>query len=393
VSTAAADRELLFGATALALRPRVLALGDTGVPAEERTVRISVQPRGLSERARESLTGLDEVRFAPGLGTSDGESAILTCPRPLLAAAAEVSEEGRVMLEAVLSVERPAAPPRLMGVVNVTPDSFSDGGRWLEPARAVEHGLRLEAEGAALLDVGGESTRPGAQPVSERVELERVLAVVEGLAEHARIPISIDTTKASVARACLEAGATIVNDVSAGRADPQMLPLIAERGCGFIAMHMRGEPRSMQRAPRYSDPVEEVCEFLRDRLAACLQAGAELRRMTLDPGIGFGKRLRHNLELLRRLPELRSLGRPLCVGVSRKSFIAHATGELSPEDWEGNRPTGTRDRLAGGAAAICACVLGGAEILRVHDVAQMAEATAVAVGVSRGAGPTDSNED
>jgi dihydropteroate synthase len=326
---------------------------------------------------------MDGARFEPPLPDGGDERATLTCPRGALEAAAEGLEEARVLLAAVRCFERPPAAPRLMGVINVTPDSFSDGGETLDAARAVERGLLMEREGADLLDIGGESTRPGAEPVAAEQELQRVLPVVEGLARSTRAQISVDTTKAVVARACLDAGATLINDVSAGRDDPGMLPLVAESGCDYIAMHMRGDPLTMQRAPRYEDSVAEVCEFLRDRVAACLQAGVELQRMILDPGIGFGKRLRHNLELLQRLPELRSLGRPLCLGVSRKSFIAHATGKLHPEDWEGNRPTGTQDRLAGSAAAVCVSVLGGAEILRVHEVAQMAEATAIALGVSR----------
>jgi dihydropteroate synthase len=393
VSTVAAERELLFGSTARALRPRALKVTDTGFPKAADEVRIAFHPRALSAQTRASLEGIAGARIEPTDEGEDGERGTLSCSRERLETAAEQLAEARVLLGAVRCLARPPERPRLMGVVNVTPDSFSDGGRYLNPERAVERGLRLEGEGADLLDVGGESTRPGAQPVSAEHELERVLPVVEGLASRCGVRISVDTTKADVARACLDAGAEVINDVSAGRADPGMLPLVAERGCEYIAMHMRGEPRSMQRAPRYVDPVAEVCEFLRDRVAACLQVGVELQRMTLDPGIGFGKRLRHNLELLRRLPELRSLGRPLCLGVSRKSFIAHATGELRGDDWEGNRPTGTDDRLAGSAAAVCLSVLGGAEILRVHDVAQMGEAVAVAVGVNRRDTPRNRRED
>jgi dihydropteroate synthase len=383
VSTVAAARDLVFGATARALGPRVLEVrpaSESGLASE---VRVAFRSGALPAHAHTALTDMDGARFEPPLPEGGDERATLTCPRSALEAAAEGLEEARVLLAAVRCFERRPAAPRLMGVINVTPDSFSDGGETLDAARAVERGLLLEREGADLLDIGGESTRPGAEPVAAEQELQRVLPVVEGLARSTRAQISVDTTKAVVARACLDAGATLINDVSAGRADPGMLPLVAESGCDYIAMHMRGDPLTMQRAPRYEDSVAEVCEFLRDRVAACLQAGVELQRMILDPGIGFGKRLRHNLDLLQRLPELRSLGRPLCLGVSRKSFIAHATGKLHPEDWEGNRPTGTQDRLAGSAAAVCVSVLGGAEILRVHEVAQMAEATAIALGVSR----------
>jgi dihydropteroate synthase len=258
--------------------------------------------------------------------------------------------------------------PRIMGVVNVTPDSFSDGGRFLDAKSAIEHGLALERQGAAILDIGGESTRPGSEPVSVEEELARTIPVVEGLAKRSKALISIDTTKSAVARAALDAGASIVNDVSAGRFDDAMLPLVAERGATYIAMHMQGEPRDMQKEPHYGDVVADVLEFLRERGYQALRAGIARDKLWIDPGIGFGKQLAHNLELLRRLPELRSLGLPIVLGVSRKSFIAKIHPPASAD----------RERLGGTAAALTIGVLGGAEILRVHDVAIMAEAAAVA---------------
>jgi len=386
----------LLGPKALTLRARALpaaAAPDRLARADQAAacVWIAFRPAGLAAPERERLRRIGSARFSaflpPGVapGGEPGEpEGLFACGREELERAAGELEAARVFLAAADALARAPAEPALMGVVNVTPDSFSDGGLYLDPARAVEHGLRLEAEGAAILDVGGESTRPGAESVPAATELGRVLPVVAGLARASRARISIDTSKAEVARAALDAGATMVNDVSAGRADPALLPLVAEHGCDYVLMHMQGHPRSMQADPRYRDPVAEVCDFLRERAAACLNAGIEAQRLVVDPGIGFGKRLVHNLELLRRLPELRSLGRPVCVGVSRKSFIAHATGRLRPEDWVRNRPgNGVEDRAGGSAAAVAICVLGGAEILRVHDVARMAEAAAVARGVAR----------
>jgi dihydropteroate synthase len=276
--------------------------------------------------------------------------------------------EGRI-----LGNGRPAEHPlRLMGVVNVTPDSFSDGGRFLDPARAVERGLELAAQGADILDLGGESTRPGSRPVPVHEELSRVLPVVERLAKSTRAALSIDTTKSEVARAALDAGATIVNDVSAGRSDPGMLALVAERGATCVLMHMQGTPRDMQTRPHYADVVAEVLEFLRERAEAALRAGVERDRIWIDPGIGFGKTVEHNLELLVRLPELHALRFPICLGVSRKSFIA------AVEAASGAAPSPADARAGGTAAAVALGVLGGASILRVHDVAIMAQAARVA---------------
>ena len=263
-------------------------------------------------------------------------------------------------------------PITILGVLNVTPDSFSDGGAFLDPERAVEHGLRLEAEGAGAIEVGGESTRPGAEPVPLGIELERVVPVVRALARRSKAAIAVDTTKYEVARAALDAGATVVNDVSAGRSDPRILALAAEREATLVLMHMRGSPRDMQQAPRYDDVVAEVAAFLRERAEAAAAAGVPPRRIWLDPGIGFGKTLEHNLALMARLPEIASLGYPVCLGVSRKSFIA------AIEAAAGVEKSPPESRIGGTAAAVALGVLGGASILRVHDVAIMAQAARVA---------------
>jgi dihydropteroate synthase len=259
-----------------------------------------------------------------------------------------------------------SVPFTIMGVVNVTPDSFSDGGLFLDPEAAVEHGLRLAEEGAGILDVGGESTRPGAEPVSEDEEVARVLPVVEALAR-AGHGISIDTTKLGVARAALAAGATLVNDVSAFRFSPDMAGLVASEGVDCCLMHMLGEPRTMQEDPRYEDVVSEVKAFLEERLAFATGEGVPEERIWLDPGIGFGKTVGHNLELLRRLDEIVALGRPVVVGTSRKSFL----GKLA-----GGRPEG--ERLPGTIATNVMALERGASVFRVHDVAPVADALKVA---------------
>ncbi|MEM9379397.1 MAG: dihydropteroate synthase [Planctomycetota bacterium] len=285
-----------------------------------------------------------------------------------------------------------ARRPALMGVLNVTPDSFSDGGRFLAPERAIEHGLRLVGDGADVLDVGGESTRPGAAPVTADEELRRVLPVVEGLARATRAPLSIDTTKASVARAAVEAGATIVNDVSAGLADPAMLPTVAELSAGsevhLVLMHRQGTPETMQAAPTYDDVVGEVLAHLKGRVRAAEDAGVPFHRITVDPGIGFGKRLAHNLALLASLEGLRALGRPILLGASRKSFIGHLTGAEDPSDWLAReRRDAPSERIGGTAAAIAlAAARGAADVLRVHDVAIMKEAVLVARAIAAAGG-------
>jgi dihydropteroate synthase len=257
-------------------------------------------------------------------------------------------------------------PPVLMGVVNVTPDSFSDGGLYLDADDAVAHGERLAGEGADIVDVGGESTRPGSAPVSEDEELRRVLPVVERLAgSPARI--SIDTTKAGVARAALRAGATFVNDVSAFRFQPELASVVAEAGAECCVMHMLGEPRTMQDDPRYDDVVSEVKAFLEQRLGFAVAQGVPEERVWLDPGIGFGKTVEHNLELLRRLHEIVAIGRPVVVGTSRKSFLGRLTG---------GRPEGVRH--PGTIAPSVLALARGATVFRVHDVAEVRDALTVA---------------
>ncbi len=250
-----------------------------------------------------------------------------------------------------------------MGVVNVTPLTFSDGGAFDDAEQAVTHGLRLAAEGAAILDVGGESTRPGADPVPVEEELRRVIPVVAGLAAGARV--SIDTMKVAVAEAAVAAGATYVNDVTAFRHDPDLAGFVADRGLDCCLMHMLGEPRTMQRDPRYGDVVADVKAFLEERMNAAVAAGVPEERIQLDPGIGFGKTLEHNLELLRRLRELTDLGRPLVIGTSRKSFLGRLTGRDVTE------------RVHGTVATCVMALERGASVFRVHDVAAVSDALKV----------------
>jgi dihydropteroate synthase len=245
-----------------------------------------------------------------------------------------------------------------MGIVNVTPDSFSDGGRFLDMPGAIEHCRRLAADGADLLDVGGESTRPGAPVVLASEEIRRVVPVIEAVAGELGLPVSIDTSKTAVARAALDAGASIINDVTAG-ADDGMLELAAERGVPIVLMHMKGTPRTMQHDPRYGDVVAEIGDFLSARRDAAVEAGVAPAHVIVDPGIGFGKTVAHSLELIDRLPDLVALGQPILVGPSRKSFIGAALGVEVGE------------RLIGTATTVAACVFGGAHIVRVHDVAEM----------------------
>ena len=260
-----------------------------------------------------------------------------------------------------------------MGVVNVTPDSFSDGGAFLEAEAAVAQGLRLAFEGADLLDIGGESTRPGADPVPEEEELRRVIPVIEGIrAANPDVRVSIDTSKAAVAAAALDAGADYVNDVTALRGDPDMAALVAERKVDVCLMHMLGTPRTMQDDPRYDDVVSEVKAFLEERLAFAVGEGIDEARVWLDPGIGFGKTVEHNLELLRRLDEIVAIGRPVVVGTSRKSFLGKLAGGRDEAE-----------RLPGTIATNVLALERGASVFRVHDVAQNADALAVAAATVR----------
>jgi len=269
---------------------------------------------------------------------------------------------------------RGAADFRVMGVVNVTPDSFSDGGRYMQPERAISHGLELAAEGAAIIDVGGQSTRPGATPVAAEEELDRVLPVIAGLTSAGTdVQISVDTSRVSVASKALDAGATLINDVTALRGDPEMASLVAASGAQVCLMHMLGEPRTMQDDPRYEDVVSEVKAFLEERLQFAVREGADEQRILLDPGIGFGKTVSHNLELIDRLDEIVALGRPVAIGASRKSFIGRITGRQDPFD-----------RVAGTVAINALAYERGARIFRVHDVAPSRDGLAMAAAtVSR----------
>jgi dihydropteroate synthase len=259
-----------------------------------------------------------------------------------------------------------------MGIVNATPDSFSDGGRYLDASAAIAHARQLEADGAAILDLGGESTRPGAEPVAAEEERRRVVPVIEALsAGGSGAQLSIDTIKLDVARAAVDAGATYVNDVTAFRHDPAMAAFVAERGLDCCLMHMRGEPRTMQADPVYDDVVSDVKAFLEERLAFAVAEGIPEERIQLDPGIGFGKTGEHNLQLLARLDELVALGRPVLVGVSRKTFLGRITGR------------DVDDRLAATIAANVLAFAKGAQIFRVHDVAPLRDALAVAAATVR----------
>jgi dihydropteroate synthase len=260
--------------------------------------------------------------------------------------------------------------PLVMGIVNVTPDSFSDGGLFLDAEAAIAHGRRLAGEGAAILDIGGESTRPGAEPVGADEEIRRVIPVIEAFSEE-DVQISIDTTKASVAARALEAGATIVNDVAAFRFDPELAGVTADAGATCVLMHMLGEPRTMQDDPRYEEVVSDVKAFLEERLAYAIGEGVPEERIWLDPGIGFGKTLDHNLELIARLDEIVAIGRPVVFGASRKSFLGKLTGRQVDE------------RLAGTIASNIIAYERGARVFRVHDVAPAVDALKLATATVR----------
>jgi dihydropteroate synthase len=270
-----------------------------------------------------------------------------------------------------LAIEQRFPRPSVMGIVNVTPDSFSDGGINFAPADAIASARRMRAEGAAIVDVGGESTRPGSRGVDLDEELRRVVPVLEAL--EGEVPVSIDTAKAEVARRALDLGAELVNDVTALRADPELVEVVAEGAVFLCLMHMRGEPRTMQVNPTYDDVVSEVGAFLEERLAFAVEQGVPEERICLDPGIGFGKTVQHNVELLARLDELVALGRPVLIGVSRKSSLGRILGD----------PEATTGPLAASLAAAVAAYERGATILRVHDVKEHVQALAVAAAVSR----------
>lgn len=255
----------------------------------------------------------------------------------------------------------------IMGVLNVTPDSFSDGNEFFECESAVEHGIQMESDGADIIDVGGESTRPGAEPVSPGEEIQRVIPVIEKLRAETSVAISIDTSKSQVASAAIDAGAAIINDVTAGRGDEEMFPLAATRKTAVVLMHMQGEPRTMQKNPHYDDVVQEVADFFRQQYSRALECGVDPMTLAFDPGIGFGKTLEHNLSLLKNLEQLRVHDRPLVVGVSRKSFLGKFAGSNE-----------MGDRLAPTVALSAVLRARGADVLRVHDVKENVAALRIA---------------
>jgi dihydropteroate synthase len=261
--------------------------------------------------------------------------------------------------------------PLLMGIVNVTPDSFFDGGRFYDPQRAVEHAVCLVAQGADLLDIGAESTRPGALPVDGHEERRRLIPVVAAVAKAVSVPISVDTSKAEVAKAAIDAGAVMVNDVTALRGDHGMADVVAQTGASLVLMHMQGTPETMQQAPRYEDVVTDVARFLAERARVAIDHGVAKNRIVLDPGIGFGKTLAHNLDLLANLALLSELGYPLLVGPSRKGFIGQLTQQaVDAREW-------------GTAAVVALAIAQGAQIVRVHDVKSMKDVVNVAAAVAR----------
>lgn len=264
--------------------------------------------------------------------------------------------------------------PLIMGIVNVTPDSFSDGGRFFDPDRAVNHGVELVRQGADLLDIGGESTRPGAAPVALDEELRRVVPVIQSLAARVSAPLSIDTSKAEVARQALAAGAAMVNDVTGLAGDPDMPAVVRAFGAGAIVMHMQGTPQTMQIDPQYANVVQDIHRYFQERLAALVQVGIQVEQIALDPGIGFGKKLEHNLALLARLDEFQDLGRPLCLGISRKGFINRVLGK-----------TGNVEQGSAGTVGVLlhALARGTVQIARVHDVAAVNEAVALFLEIER----------
>lgn len=261
--------------------------------------------------------------------------------------------------------------PLVMGILNVTPDSFSDGGRHLDPELAIRRGVQMVAEGADIIDVGGESTRPGAEPVSEAVEIERVVPVIEQLCREADVLLSVDTMKAGVARRALEVGASIINDVSAFTGDPAMVEMAAESGAGAILMHMYGTPRTMQNDPVYGDVVRDIRDYLADRVEDAVARGVCREAIAVDPGIGFGKTVEHNLRLLAGIDKIAQIGRPVMIGLSRKSFLGKLTG------------CPVEDRLAGSLAAMAFATLRGTHIVRVHDVKETKEAVTVLAALNK----------
>jgi len=276
-----------------------------------------------------------------------------------------------------------------MGVINVTPDSFSDGGQFLEPRAAADHAMKLASDGADILDIGGESTRPGAVPISEAEEMRRVIPVIQAVQSRIAIPISIDTMKPAVARVALEAGASIVNDVGANRTEAEMWRVRAEKGAGYICMHMQGTPQTMQENPRYKNVLREVADFFSERIDRMSDCGIALEQVILDPGIGFGKKVEHNLELLGGLQIFAKFKRPVAIGVSRKSFLerllVNERGQRTEDRGQKTERMG-EERLPGALACACLAVEAGVQIIRTHDVAETVRAlrTAEAILAHRG---------
>ena len=261
----------------------------------------------------------------------------------------------------------------IMGILNITPDSFSDGSLFLDRERAVEHALQMVEDGADIIDIGGESTRPGSEAVALDEELRRVIPVIEAIAKKINIPVSIDTYKAAVAHRAIDAGASMVNVISGLMFDPDMAKAVAAAGVPVVLMHIRGTPRDMQKDPVYSDLMPEVMDYLRHSIRIACDAGIDRSKIVIDPGIGFGKTAEHNLQILKYLPELEVLGRPILVGVSRKAFLGRILGDAGPSE-----------RLEGTAAAVAIAVMNGANIIRVHDVKEMAKVVRVADAIKRG---------
>jgi len=260
----------------------------------------------------------------------------------------------------------------IMGILNVTPDSFSDGGRFFDPASAVHRGMQMAEDGADIIDIGGESTRPGADPITIEEEVRRTIPVIEALSKEIRIPISIDTYKAEVAKSALDAGAEIVNDISGLRYDPRMTKVVAEYGVPVVIMHMKGTPKDMQKAPVYEALIPEILDYFREGIRIAMEAGIPEDKIIVDPGIGFGKRFEHNLEIIHNLCEFVLLEKPLLVGPSRKAFIGKILGDVPPGD-----------RFEGIAAAVAISIFNGAHIVRVHDVKEMVKVAKVADAIKR----------
>jgi dihydropteroate synthase len=338
------------------------------------TARLYIRPVGRVPEIGLAVAAREDLRFAAAQIIEREGGAV----RHRVVCADGLAQDANADLAALLQrLRQPRAAvagvvldrPRIMGIVNVTPDSFSDGGRWLDPGAAVAHGLQLEADGADILDIGGESTRPGAAPVSVDEEMRRVIPVIAELAKTARVPISIDTRNAEVMGRAADAGARIINDVAALGHDPKALRVAAETGLPVVLMHAQGDPRTMQLDPRYDDVVLDVYDWLDARIAACEDAGIARDRLIVDPGIGFGKTVDHNLALLGSLSVFHGLGCPILLGASRKSFIGKLSGAAADQ------------RAPGSVAAALLGAAQGVQILRVHDVAATRQALAVWEGV------------